>query len=274
MVDRLDELFARRSATERKALRGLLTTIRLFASERIRVKVFLRDDILEQIVAGEGFTALSHVVSRRSDTLRWSEDQILSMITRRIFANAGFRDHFTPDESLLVTSTEYQRQMFYRIFDDTVYRPPNQSPTLRWIYNHTRDGRGVVTPRDVINLVARAGQWQRDQFRRDPEGSTERLISGKAVIYGLSELSKEKRTVYLEAEFPHKWKEIARFVGGGTQYSERALRRIFGAKVEGIVEDLISMGVLERATRKGQRTYKIPYVYRAGLECTQKYVGS
>ena len=274
MVDRLDELFARRSATERKALRGLLTTIRLFSSERIRVKVFLRDDILEQIVTGEGFTALSHVASRRSDTLRWSEDQILSMITRRIFANAAFRDHFFPDETLLLTSTEYQRQLFYRIFDDTVYRPPNQSPTLRWIYNHTKDGRGVVTPRDVINLVARAGQWQRDQLRRDPDGTTERLISGRAIIYGLSELSKEKRTVYLEAEFPHKWKQIAKFVGGGTQYSERALHRIFGPKSYEIAEDLVSMGVLERATRMGQKTYKIPFVYRAGLECVQKYIGT
>src|SRR5262249_24913604 len=51
MVDRLDELFARRSETETHALRGLLQTLRLFRSERIRVKVFLRDDILNQIVA-------------------------------------------------------------------------------------------------------------------------------------------------------------------------------------------------------------------------------
>jgi len=133
MIDRLDELFARRSKTERKALRALLSTIRLFSSERIRVKVFLRDDILEQIVAGEGFTALSHVTSRRSDTLRWTEDQLLAMIVRRIFAYANFRVAFKPDDSLLSTSIEYQRQLFYRIFEDTVYRPPNQSSTLRWI---------------------------------------------------------------------------------------------------------------------------------------------
>jgi hypothetical protein len=38
MVDRLDELFARRSETETRALRGLLRTLRLFPSARIRVK--------------------------------------------------------------------------------------------------------------------------------------------------------------------------------------------------------------------------------------------
>lgn len=274
MIDRLDELFARRSTTERKALRGLLTTVRLFASDRIRVKVFLRDDIMEQIVAGDGFTALSHVAARRSDTLRWTEDQLLSMIVRRIFANERFAIKFKPDQSLLATNIEYQRQLFYQIFDSTVYRPPNQSPTMRWIFNHTKDGRGVVTPRDVINLVARAGQWQRDQFRREPDADTERLIYGKAIQYGLSELSKDKKTIYLEAEFPHKWKDIAKFVGGGGQYSERALRRILAAKWQVVVDDLVSMGVLERTTRQGKRTYTIPFVYRAGLECTQKYVPS
>ena len=60
MIDRLDEIFPRRTDLETKALRGLLRTTRLFTSEDIRVKIFLRDDMLEQIVStGEGFTALT-----------------------------------------------------------------------------------------------------------------------------------------------------------------------------------------------------------------------
>jgi hypothetical protein len=75
MVDRLDEVFPRRSQVERTALRGLLRAIRYFASASIRVKVFLRDDMLEQIVGDEeeGFTALTHVTVRQADTLRWTE---------------------------------------------------------------------------------------------------------------------------------------------------------------------------------------------------------
>jgi hypothetical protein len=185
MVDRLDELFARRSETETRALRGLLHTLRLFRSDRIRVKVFLRDDILDQIIGKEGFTALTHVTARRSDALRWSEMQILTMIVRRIYANDNIRSHFNVDMNLLKSSLEYQRQQFYRIFAETVHRPPSQSTTLRWIYNHTKDGRGVVTPRDVILLITRAIQWQRDTFRRAPTEATEELISGPAIIYGL-----------------------------------------------------------------------------------------
>lgn len=272
MIDRLDELFARRSPTERKALRGLLQTLRLFRSDQIRVKVFLRDDIFEQIVADDGFTALSHVTARKADVLRWSETQILTMIVRRIFANPVFRTKFKVRDHLLESSGEYQKQLFYKVFAETVYRPPQQSETLRWIYNHTKDGRGVVTPRDVIILLTRALQQQRDAFRLDPEGETDRLVLGPAIVYGLEELSKEKRTVYLEAEFPHKWPEIRKLVRGGTEYSERALKRLFGRRHERVVEDLLSLGVLEPATRKGDRTFKIPFLYRRGLECTQKFI--
>lgn len=274
MIDRLDELFERRSKTEQKALRGLLQTLRLFRSDRIRVKVFLRDDILEQIVSAGGFTALSHVTARSSDTLRWSEEQILTMVVRRIFASKKLHQKYAVDDHLLTSNVEYQRQLFYKIFADTVYRPPNQSSTLRWIYNHTKDGLGVVTPRDVIFLLTRACQKQRDDLRRDPQGKTERLVLGSAIIYGLEELSKQKRTVYLQAEFPHKWGDIRKFVGGGTEYSEAALRRMLGRKYEESLEDLSSLGILERATRKGKPSFKIPFLYRRGLECTQKFVSS
>lgn len=274
MVDRLDELFARRSDTETRALRGLLRTLTLFRSDRIRVKVFLRDDILEQIVAGQGFTALTHITARRSDILRWSEEQILAMIVRRIFAHPEFAKYVKVDKHLLDTSIEYQRRQFYKIFVDTIYRPPNQSTTLRWVYNHTKDGRGVVTPRDVILLLTRAIQWQRDEFRRDRTGKTERLISAPAITYGLEEMSKEKRTTYLEAEFPHKWDTIRKLIGGGTEYSEAAIHRLLGRKHQAAAEDLISIGVLERATKSGKPTFRVPFLYRRGLECTQRFVSA
>jgi hypothetical protein len=270
MVDRLDELFARRSETETRALRGLLRTLRLFPSARIRVKVFLRDDILNQIVADKGFTALTHITARRSDILRWSEEQILTMIVRRIFANSDFTSYFEIDRQLLASSIEYQRQAFYKIFAYTVHRPPNQSATLRWIYNHTKDWRGVVTPRDVISLLTRAIQWQRDEFRRDQSGQTERLISGPAISYGLEEMSKEKGTTYLEAEFPHKRDAIKKLIGGGTE----ALQRLFGRKYQDTTEDLVNMGVLERATKRGVDTFRVPFIYRRALDCTQKFIAT
>lgn len=273
MVDRLDELFPRRSSVERRALRGLLRTLRLFESPRIRVKIFLRDDILEQVTVGkEGFTALTHVTARTANTLRWSEEQILTMIVRRMFASEPLCAAFAIDKELLKTSVEYQRQAFYYVFPETVYGGKRQSKTLRWIYTHTRDGRGVATPRDVIDLVVRAGQYQRDRYNSDPKGTVDRLLSGQAVQYGLDEVSKKKRTHLLQAEFPHHWTKIKKLIGEGTEYSDKAMKRIYGAGFESILEDFHAIGLVEKTTKQGKRTWRIPFVYRRGLELPQKFV--
>ena len=103
----------------------------------------------------------------------------------------------------------------------------------------------------MISLLTRAIQFQRDQFQRDQRGTTERLITGSAILYGHDEMSKEKRTTYLHAEFPHKWEIIGKLVRGGTEYNDAAMNRLFGKQRDAAVDDLISMGVLERAAKDG-----------------------
>jgi len=273
MMDRLDELFPRRSSLEKTALRGLLRTLPYFQKSRLRVKVFLRDDIFEQVVGGdEGFTALTHVTARTANTLKWSEDQILAMLVRRIFSSPTLARHFKVKMPQLRSSATYQRACFKLIFPDTIYGGSRQSSALRWIYNHTRDGRGVTTPRDVIDLVTRASEWQRDRYGAEPSGRTERLLSGEAIRYGMDELSRRKRTHFLEAEFPHLWPRISPLVGGGTEYSEGALQRLFGKNVKAVVSDLESVGVLYKTSRAGRPSYKVPFLYRRGLEVSQRYV--
>jgi hypothetical protein len=177
MVDRLDEIFPRRSETETRALRGLLRTLKIFTSDVIRVKLFLRDDILEQVTAGgEGFTALTHVTARQADSLRWSEDQILTLIINRLSASDELCRFVGLDIDQLKASRDYRKDAFHKVFPPTVHSGSNQSATLRWVYTHTRDGRGVVTPRDVIDLLARAKQHQQDECDADANGSTEYII--------------------------------------------------------------------------------------------------
>jgi len=270
MVDRLDEIFPRRSTLESTALRALLKTMRLFTSETIRIKIFLRDDMLENLLSvGEGFTALTHITARQADTLRWTEDQILTMVVKRIFANEPIARYLGIDKGRLDASLDYRREVFYKVFSATVHRGANQSPTLRWIYSHTADARGVVTPRDVIDLLTKAKQHQQDIFSSDPSGSSEYIIGPASIQYGLDELSKRKRTTYLEAEFPHLWPDIKKFVGGRTEYSTAALAITLGKKWEAIADDLVSIGLLSKSTRRGQSIYWFPYVYRAGLNLSR-----
>jgi hypothetical protein len=271
MIDRLDEIFPRRSERETRALRGLLRTLRIFESKEIRIKVFLRDDILDQVVSNnQGFTALTHVTARKADTLRWSEDQILSIIVKRLYANDTLRKYLAVNPEQLEASRTYREEAFYKVFPRTVFRGKRQSETLKWIYSHTSDGRKVVTPRDVIDLLTRAKQKQQDEYT-DSSGESDVIIGSSAIIYGLEELSKQKKTNFLKAEFPHLWPYIEKFVGGKTQYSEDDIRKLFGKEWQKARDDLISIGVLgtEKGNREGARTYKIPFLYRAGLEVKQ-----
>ena len=273
MVDRLDEIFPRRSELETRALRGLLRTLRVFESPEIRIKVFLRDDILEQVIAnGKGFTALTHVTARQADTLRWSEEQILAMIVNRCFSarNSDMIRYFEVDTERLGASHQYRQEDFYSIFPPTVHRGEKQSRTLRWIYTHTQDGRGVVTPRDVLELLTRAKQHQQDLFTANPSGQSQYLVNAPAIRYGLIQLSRRKTETYLHAEFPQLWPYIERFRGGKTEYTERALRRLLGSGHREITLDLVSIGLMGVERRKGKAVaYKFPFIYREGLELTQ-----
>ena len=270
MVDRLDEIFPRRSDVETKALRGLLRAMRYFASGHVRVKIFLRDDMLDQIVRTQnGFTALTHVTVRQADTLKWTQEQILAMIVKRFFANDGVASYLEVNREQLDASASYRGECFSKLFPPTVFRGPKQSPTIRWIYNRCADGRGVVTPRDVLDLLIRAKQRQQDICAADVEGTTSVIIGSTAIQYGLEELSKRKRQTYLQAEFPHLWEHMEKFVGGKTSYNAAALRTLLGGEWKRIAEVLMSIGLLSMGTKGGKAVYSIPFLYRHGMELTQ-----
>jgi hypothetical protein len=270
MVDRLDEIFPRRSDVERTALRGLLRAMRYFASASIRVKVFLRDDMLEQVVrTSSGFTALTHVTVREADTLRWTQDQILAMVVKRFCANDGLLAYLAINRDQLDASASYRVECFGKIFPPTVFRGTRQSPTIRWISNRCADGRGVVTPRDVLDLLIRAKQRQQDDCAANAEGTSEWVIGPSAIQYGFEELSKRKRQTYLQAEFPHLWKDIEKFSGGKTDYNPAALEGLLGTDWKATSEHLLAIGFFSRGKKAGEEVFSVPFLYRHGMNLTQ-----
>jgi hypothetical protein len=270
MVDRLDEIFPRRTDVERTALRGLLRAMRYFASACIRVKVFLRDDMLEQVVRTEnGFTALTHVTVRQADTLRWTQDQILAMVVKRFFANDKLAGYLEVDRDHLDASASYRTQCFGKIFPPTVFKGSKQSPTIRWIYNRCADGRGVVTPRDVLDLLIRAKQKQQDVYAAELEGNTDWVIGASAIQYGFEELSKRKLQTYLQAEFPHLWTDIEKFLRGKTDYKANALQTLLGPDWKATVEHLSAIGFFSKSEKGGEEIFSIPFLYRHGMNLTQ-----
>ncbi len=270
MVDRLDEIFPRRSDLERTALRGLLRAMRYFASSNIRVKVFLRDDMLEQVVGtDDGFTALTHVTARQADTLRWTEEQILTMVVKRLVANDALVKYLGLNREQIDASASYRTQCFEAVFPPGVFKGTRQSTTIRWICNRCADGRGVITPRDVLDLLIRAKQKQQDICGADPEGKSDYVIDTAAIQYGFEELSKRKRDTYLRAEFPHLWRDIEKFSGGKTEYDAETLQSLFGKKWQTTSEHLLAVGFLKKYEKDGKAVFSIPFLYRHGMQLTQ-----
>jgi hypothetical protein len=266
LVDRLDEIFPRRSDLERRALRGLLNTIRYFSSPEIRIKIFLRDDILQNIVRTEdGFTALTHVTSRQADTLKWEKNQIQNLLLKRLLSSDLIREYLDVDMEKFEASTEYRNEIFYLIFPRNVHKGKRQSNTMDWIYSHVADGNNVVTPRDIIYLLTKAKQKQQDYFNANSNGSSDFCIGSQAILYGHKQLSEYKRITFLEAEFPHLCESIKKLIGRKSEFNEGTLRKLFGTKWEYISADLVSIGVLS----KNKNKYRVPFLYREGLNITQ-----
>ena len=126
-----------------------------------------------------------------------------------------------------------------------------------------------MTPRDVLDLMIRAKQWQQDSYAADPEGKSDYVISAAAIQYGFEELSKRKRQTYLQAEFPHLWKDIEKFMGGKTEYDGNALQSVVGPKWKITAEHLFGIGFFAKSEKNGEAVFSIPFLYRHGMNVTQ-----
>ena len=266
MLDRLDEVFLRRTEIERKALRALLQTTRSFTTSRIRIKIFLRDDIFEYITDESGFTGLTHVTSRASDVLTWNKTEILHLITKRIFISNTIASYYKIDKDRLNISESYREECFYRIFPGQVERGANQSSTLDWIFNRCQDGKGVVTPRDIIDLLIFARSRQQELFSSEPV-EQEFLIGPVALKHGYIRLSEKKRETYLRAEFPHFWPYIEKLEGSKAEHNRDTLRKHFGGNTDMVIKNLCSIGFFQY--KKTTDTFQVPFLFRAGLKLKQ-----
>jgi hypothetical protein len=191
------------------------------------------------------------------------------MVVKRFFANGPLVSYLELNSEQLEASAAYRAQCFEKLFPPTVFKGTRQSPTIRWLYNRCADGRGVVTPRDVLDLLIRAKQRQQDIYAADPEGTSDQIIGAAAILYGFEELSKRKRQTYLQAEFPHLWKGIEKFYGGKTDYSADALHTLLGSDWRPTVEHLSAIGFFSKGRKGGEEIYSIPFLYRHGMNLTQ-----
>ncbi|MBI4322765.1 MAG: hypothetical protein HY596_00650 [Candidatus Omnitrophica bacterium] len=258
LLDRLDEVFFRRTDTETRGLRALLRAYYRFSGEQVRVKLFMREDIFETIAAG-GFTALTHVGDRSSKAMSWTDGELLYLVTKRLGHMKQIASFFDIDPEKLEGNAEYQRECFYKVFPAKI----GKQSTFEWLVSSLKDGKDQTTPRDLIDLLNNARNEQL-QILKMEKCEQKTLIEERALRRAFDVLSKDKRDKYLFAEFPHLQDDILLFRGGYSDYAEASIEKKLGGDWRIKVENLRSIGFLKFDAKKA--IWKVPIIWRKGLD--------
>jgi hypothetical protein len=263
ILDRLDEAFQGFPQAEVPALRALLRTyLDLNAFPRIRLKLFLRRDLFRRII-GEGFVNLTHINARKIEIV-WEEEDLFDLLYRRMRENAEFLE-------AIGASDDDRDQIFSAVFPEQVDLGSRRPTTWNWMMTRIRDGNDVRPPRNLIDLVKKA---QADQLRREEREGREyqagqAIITSDALKRGLSRLSSERVEDTLLAEAGAEYSQwIERFRDGRAEHNEETISETLGLQSDETTRSirvLRELGFLEQVGT----TYKIPMLYRSGLNITQ-----
>jgi len=262
VLDRLDEAFQGFPKTEIPALRALFRAyLDLLAYTRLGLKIFVRRDLFRKITQG-GFVNLTHVNARKIEIV-WDEKDLQNLLCRRIRESNGI-------VGMLGVSDAPDQQVFDAVFPEQVDIGKNKPTTWSWIMSRIRDGNQVTPPRNLIDLVskAREAQLRREQREGRTFAKGVPLIEADSIRSALRRLSAERVEDTLLAEAGELAGSIERLRDGKAEHNVSSLAKVLGiaeAEVKAAIKPLLELGVLEQTGE----TYKIPMLYRDGLEITQ-----
>jgi hypothetical protein len=127
----------------------------------------------------------------------------------------------------------------------------------------------VRPPRNLIDLVDFARQAQlREDERNRTEWTDPPLISSPALKRGLGRLSAARVEDTLMAEYPGLQLQFELFRNGKAEQNRESLGELLGGTHEELqrsIDLLVTCGFLERIGD----TWKVPMLYREGLDITQ-----
>jgi hypothetical protein len=261
-LDRLDEAFQGFPAVETAALRALFRTyLDLLAYPRIRLKLFVRNDVFRRVVQG-GFVNLTHINARRLE-IGWEEDDLLNLFAQRVRDSRQF-------VAMTGLGGLSDKQIFDRIFPEQVVQGGGRPKTWNWMMSRIRDGNGIKPPRNLIDLIVEARQAQLRSEDRTPREYRQGvpIIDADSIRRAQRALSERRVQDTLFAEAPELSPMIEKFRDGKAEHSVSSLSELLGFSEQGVraaIKPLLEIGFLEEVGS----SFKVPMLYRDGLSITQ-----
>lgn len=271
LLDRLDVAFVESSALEQNALRALFRVyLDLAALDRIRLKIFLRDDIWSRITQS-GFREASHIT--RAVTISWDRSSLLNLMIRRIVHNEPILQHYKVAREHVLDTLKNQGEFFYRLFPAEVESGTNKSSTVDWMLDRTSDGTQKTAPREVIHLLNTLRKRQVERFQLgQPEPSGDLLFEQATFKEALPEVSLVRLTQTLYAEYPDFRPLLEELRGEKTSQTAATLAavwKISAADAGKHAEELVRIGFFEPRGTSDAPQYWVPFLYRDALEMVQ-----
>lgn len=201
-------------------LMGLLMAALEFRAYRaLRIKIFLRPDLLER--SAIGFPDSSKLI-RDAVELSWMDVDIYGLLWQylgnvdgesgkffRCFAQsqtklewAGLDANHPVPEALRI-DPQIQRKLFHALAGKTMGAGKKRGDTWVWLPNHLADAKEYVSPRSFIVAMRQAVE---DSSRRDPASKEQTALLWRAIQDGVSVASKTRINEIYE-DFP--WARVA-----------------------------------------------------------------
>lgn len=249
------------------------------AMQNVRSKIFLRKDIYDREVNVPDKVKLKNY----SVTIAWDYDQLFAMIWKRAISMSNSVKDFY-EKILLKQINEVDGLGYIPAVDGVENRrmlaaligvkmgSGNKASTYNWFKNRLSDTQGVIVPRSMIDIFAKAADREMGPQKEGNQTIGRSVIRPRCFEDVLPEVS-EKRIIDLKEEF----REYAVFFNSLKDTVQRspvdehtlldALRRCnFSNPMEEIL-NLINIGVLKRYQRKlsDPIRYHFPDIYLRGL---------
>ncbi len=256
LFDRLDVAFADSLELERHALRALFRAYNdIKAYARVKLKIFVRDDIWQRITSG-GFT----------------EASLLNLVMLRVLSNEALVEYagISPEE--VIADYAKQDELFYRLVPRQVDTGKNPD-TFNWILSRTTDSSGNSVPREVIHLLEVARKIQIKKLERGGEEPPDRQLFDRASFKeALPTVSKVRFEQTLLAEYPNMRDFLMKLNGEKAEQTLHTLSEIWGTDQEETrtnARRLTEIGFFEARGTKDDPSYWVPFIYRSALNLVQ-----
>ncbi len=268
-LDRLDVAFSENSDLEKNALRALFKVyLDLISLERIRLKIFLRDDIWLRITEG-GFREASHIT--KHTTINWNRESILNLIIKRLLNNKCIIDFYKLDKENILSSIDKQSKLINQIFPYDI-GTTEKIKTIDWIISRTKDGKGIDSPREIIHLLNSAKDIQIKSLEIGKSNlENKKILDSVSIKKALAEVSKVKIETAIFAEFPHLKEFIIKLLNEKSHLTLLDLQNIWSRNKKNsmkIALELVLIAFFERHGPKNDPHFIVPYLYRPYLNMT------